>query len=60
MLASHGKASHLLIRTGSPSSTHMQSPLGKTNPPQTPTGKINQIQVPIGQIHNTPPLSGKI
>jgi hypothetical protein len=60
MLASHGKANHLLIRTSSPSSTHLQSPLGKTNLPQTPTGKINQLQVSIGQIHNTPLHPGKI
>jgi hypothetical protein len=60
MLAAHSRASHLLIRTGSPSSTHLQSPLGKTSLPQTPTGKINQLQVPIGQIRNTPPCPGKI
>jgi len=60
MLEPHGRANHLLIRTGSPNNTHLQSPLGKTSLPQTSTGKINQPQVPIGQVLNTPPQLEKI
>jgi hypothetical protein len=59
ILVMHGRANHLLIRTGSPNNTHLQIPLGRTNPLQIPSGRINQLQVPPGLTHNTPPHPGK-
>jgi hypothetical protein len=60
IMVMHGRANHLLIRTGSPNNTHLQIPLGRTNPLQIPSSRINQLQVPPGLTHNTPPHPGKI
>jgi hypothetical protein len=59
ILVMHGRVSHLLIRTGSPTNTHLQIPLGQTSPLQILSGRINQLQILPGLTRNTPPHPGK-